>query len=91
MALNPIEAILFRIDQMGLKEIDTVFCMGSLPKVSEMLARRRPLNLAMIRKLHQGLDISADVLLTTTDHSVDLSEKPPCDKDKLVSLSSAFL
>ena len=58
--LDPIEAILFRMDQFGLKKVDLVPYMGSLPKVSEVLARKRPLNLAMIRKLHEGLGIPAD-------------------------------
>lgn len=79
---EPIEAILFRMDQLGLKKVDLVPYMGSLPKVSEVLARKRPLNLAMIRKLHQGLGIPADVLLAETDDAVDLSEGLPYDKDK---------
>lgn len=72
---DPIEAILFRMDQLGLKKVDLVPYMGSLPKVSEVLARKRPLNLAMIRKLHQGLGIPADILLIKTDEAIDLSEE----------------
>ena len=79
---DPIEAILFRMDQLGLKKVDMVPYMGSLPKVSEVLARKRPLNLAMIRKLHQGLCIPADVLLAKTDDAVDLSEDPSYDPAK---------
>ena len=79
---DPIEAILFRMDQLGLKKVDMVPYMGSLPKVSEVLARKRPLNLATIRKLHQGLGIPADVLLTTAGDAVDLLEGLPYDKDK---------
>ena len=56
--------------------------MGSLPKVSEVLARKRPLNLAMIRKLHQGLGIPADVLLAQTEDVVDLDEAYPYDTAK---------
>ena len=82
VAPDPIEAILFRMDQIGLKKVDMVLYMGSLPKVSEVLARKRPLNLAMIRKLHQGLGIPADVLLAATDDAVDLFEGLPYDKDK---------
>lgn len=82
VAPDPIEAILFRMDQMGLKKVDMVPYMGSLPKVSEVLARKRLLNLAMIRKLHQSLGIPADVLLAATDDTVDLSEGLPYDKDK---------
>lgn len=76
---DPVEAILFRMDQLGLKKVDLVPYMGSLPKVSEVLARKRPLNLAMIRKLHQGLSIPADVLLAQTEDAIDLSEQPSYD------------
>lgn len=82
VAPDPIEAILFRMDQLGLKKVDLVPYMGSLPKVSEVLARKRPLNLAMIRKLHQELGIPADVLLAKTDDAVDLSEEPSYDPAK---------
>jgi HTH-type transcriptional regulator/antitoxin HigA len=64
---------------LGLKKVDLVPYMGSLPKVSEVLARKRPLNLAMIRKLHQGLGIPADVLLVQTDDGIDLHEDLPYD------------
>jgi HTH-type transcriptional regulator/antitoxin HigA len=76
---DPVEAIMFRMDQLGLKKVDLVPYMGSLPKVSEVLARKRPLNLAMIRKLHQGLGIPADVLLAQTDDAIDLAEEPSYD------------
>lgn len=82
VVLDPIEAILFRMDQLGLKKVDLVPYMGSLPKVSEVLARKRPLNLAMIRKLHQGLSIPADVLLAQTEDAVDLDEALPYDTAK---------
>jgi HTH-type transcriptional regulator/antitoxin HigA len=60
---DPIQAIEFRMDQMGLKNKDLVPYIGSAPKVSEVLNRRRPLSLTMIRKLSDGLGISADVLI----------------------------
>jgi HTH-type transcriptional regulator/antitoxin HigA len=60
---DPIEAIEFRMDQMGLKNKDLIPYIGSAPKVSEVLNRRRPLSLTMIRKLSDGLGISADVLI----------------------------
>ena len=60
---NPIEAIKFRMDQQGLKQADLVPFMGNKSKVSEVLSRKRPLSLSMIRKLHNGLGIPADVLL----------------------------
>jgi HTH-type transcriptional regulator / antitoxin HigA len=60
---DPIEAIKFRMDQMGLKQKDMIPFIGSRSKVSEVLSRQRPLSITMIRKLHEGLGIPADVLL----------------------------
>ncbi len=60
---DPIDAILFRMDQEGLIRKDMAAYIGSQSKVSEVLNRKRPLSLSMIRKLHEGLGIPADVLL----------------------------
>lgn len=60
---DPIEAIRFRMDQMGLKRADLVPYIGFSSKVSEVLNGKRPLSLNMIRKLSAGLDIPADVLI----------------------------
>jgi HTH-type transcriptional regulator/antitoxin HigA len=60
---TPIEAILFRIEQQGLSRKDLIPYIGSLPKVSEVLNGKRQLSLAMIRRLHHGLGIPADVLI----------------------------
>ena len=60
---DPIEAIKFRMDQMGLKQKDLIPFIGSRSKVSEVLSRQRSLSISMIRKLHEGLGIPADVLL----------------------------
>lgn len=77
---DPIEAILFSLDQQNLKPKDLVPLIGSMPKVSEVLARKRPLSLAMIRALHKGLGIPAEVLITSTNRgSIDLSDAPAYD------------
>jgi len=60
---DPIEAIKFRMEQQGLERKDLVKYIGSQSKVSEVLNRKRSLSIAMIRELHQGLDIPAEVLL----------------------------
>jgi HTH-type transcriptional regulator/antitoxin HigA len=60
---DPVEAIKFRMEQQGLKQKDLVSFFGSRSKVSEVLSGRRPLSLAMIRKLHRNLGIPAEVLL----------------------------
>jgi HTH-type transcriptional regulator/antitoxin HigA len=74
--VDPIESILFRMDQMGLTRKDLMQYIGSISKVSEVLSRKRPLSLPMIRRLHQGLDIPADILIEDfeTDRSVVESE-----------------
>ncbi len=60
---DPIEAIKFRMEQEGLTRKDLIPYLGSASKVSEVLNRKRPLSLNMIRKLHAGLGIPAEVLL----------------------------
>jgi HTH-type transcriptional regulator/antitoxin HigA len=64
---DPIEAIKFRMDQQGLTNKDLVPYIGSAPKVSEVLNRKRNLSLNMIRKLSQGLGISADILIKSSE------------------------
>jgi HTH-type transcriptional regulator / antitoxin HigA len=60
---DPVDAILFRMEQQGLTRKDLAVYIGSQSKVSEVLNRKRPLSLAMIRNLHEGLQIPAHVLL----------------------------
>lgn len=64
---DPVAAIRFRMEQQGLRNADLVPFLGSKSKVSEVLSGRRPLSLPMIRKLHEGLGIPADVLLRAPD------------------------
>lgn len=80
---DPIEAILFRMDQMQLGRKDLEAYIGSTSKVSEVLSRKRPLSLPMIRRLHIGLDIPADVLIGGTDSSlVILGTEPELEYSK---------
>lgn len=62
-APDPIEAINFRVEQLGLSRKDLEKSIGSRSKVSEILNKRRPLTLSMIRKLHKNLNIQADILI----------------------------
>lgn len=74
---DPIEAVLFGMDQQKLQPKDLVPLIGSISKVSEVLARKRPLSLAMIRALHKGLGIPAHVLIASSDEGdLDLSAEP---------------
>ena len=80
---DPIEAILFRMDQQGLKKKDLIPYIGSLSKVSEVLSRKRPLSLSMIRRLHKGLGIPAEVLISgSDDEGIDLGAEPQYDYAK---------
>jgi len=60
---DPVEAIKFRMEQEGLRQKDLVKFMPGKNRVSEVLNRKRPLSLGMIRSLHRGLGIPAEVLL----------------------------
>ena len=60
---DPIEAVLFRMEQQGLSRRDLEPMVGGRARVSEVLNRKRPLTLAMIRRLRSGLGLSADVLV----------------------------
>ena len=62
-AIDPIEAIRFRMEQQDLSPRDLVPYIGSRSKVSEVLSGKRPLSLAMIRALHIGLGIPASALV----------------------------
>ena len=60
---DPLAAIRFRMEQQGLTPSDLVPYLGSKSRVSEVLSGKRTLSLAMIRRLHEGLGIPADVLI----------------------------
>jgi HTH-type transcriptional regulator / antitoxin HigA len=64
---DPVEAITFRMEQMGLTRKDLERYIGSRSKVSEVLSGKRRLSLSMIRALHEGLGIPAEVLLGRPD------------------------
>jgi HTH-type transcriptional regulator / antitoxin HigA len=64
---DPVSAIEFRLDQQGLTRKDLEPFIGSRARVSEIMNRRRPLTIAMIRKLSVGLGIPADVLIAAID------------------------
>lgn len=63
---DPVEAIKFRMEQNGLSVKDLEPFIGKSNRVYEILNHRRPLTLGMIRRLHQGLGIPAEVLIAET-------------------------
>lgn len=60
---DPIEAIKFRMEQQGLTRKDLEDILGTRSRVAEVLNRRRGLSINMIRRLHEKLGISAEVLI----------------------------
>lgn len=60
---NPVDALLYHMESRGLSRRDLEPYLGSRARVAEVLNRRRPLTIEMIRKLHAGLGISAEVLI----------------------------
>jgi HTH-type transcriptional regulator/antitoxin HigA len=65
-APDPVEAIKFRMEQSGLTVKDLEPIIGRSNRVYEVLNRKRPLTLAMIRRLHRSLGIPAEVLIAET-------------------------
>jgi HTH-type transcriptional regulator/antitoxin HigA len=73
---DPIDAILFRMQEKGLKQADLVPYFGTRSRVSEVLSRKRPLTVTMIRALANGLGISAETLIGLT-----VPDKPQSKED----------
>lgn len=65
---DPIKAIKFRMESLGLKPKDLQPMIGGLNRVYEVLNYTRPLTLSMIRRLHEGLGIPAECLIKSTAH-----------------------
>lgn len=62
-APDPIEAIKFRMEQLGMKKVDMTKFFGTRGRVSEILNRQRELTLTMIKKLHKEFGIPAESLI----------------------------
>ena len=60
---DPVEAIKFRMEQQGLSRKDLEPLIGTRTRVAEVLNRKRGLSIGMIRRLHDRLGISAEVLI----------------------------
>lgn len=75
---DPIDAILFRMHEQDLKQADLVPYFGTRSRVSEVLARKRPLTVNMIRALSSGLGISTETLV-----GVDITDTTQSQKEEL--------
>ena len=60
---DPVDAILFRMEERGLRQKDIAGVLGGKNRASEVLARKRPLTLPMIRALHEKLGIAPALLI----------------------------
>src|SRR6267142_3671535 len=60
---DPIEAIKFRMEQQGLTRRDLEELIGTRTRIAEVLNRKRGLSIGMIRRLHERLGITAEVLI----------------------------
>lgn len=66
---DPVEAIKFRMEQQGLAAKDLEPYIGSSGRVSEVLNRKRSLSLRMVKRLHDGLKIPYESLLSQAGYS----------------------
>jgi HTH-type transcriptional regulator/antitoxin HigA len=66
---DPVDAITFRMEQQGLSRKDLEGMIGTRTRIAEVLNRRRGLSVNMIRRLHDQLGISAEVLIRPTRRS----------------------
>ena len=71
---DPIETIIFYMDSMGLTRADLEPFIGTRARVSEILNRKRPLSLRMIRNLEQGLGIPANILIQPYELNISEGE-----------------
>lgn len=60
---DPIEAVKFRMEQLGMEQKDLAKTIGFKSRVSEILNKKRKLTLKMIRKLHEHLNIPTNILI----------------------------
>jgi HTH-type transcriptional regulator/antitoxin HigA len=80
-APDPIEAIRLRMEQRGLTRADLQRILGSSSgRVSEILNRKRPLSVEMMRRLHAVLDIPAESFLRPVKRSRSVTAKRPAKK-----------
>lgn len=87
-APDPIEAIIFRLADLGLKQKDLAEIIGSKSRASEVLTRKRPLTIEMIRAIHEQLRVPAEILIghpkqeTTETSEIDWKKFPVKEMQK---------
>jgi HTH-type transcriptional regulator/antitoxin HigA len=73
---DPVQVIEYYMESRGLNRSDLITYLGSKERVSEFFTRKRGLSLEMIRKLHEGLGIPADLLIGNKSHKKAALHKP---------------
>jgi HTH-type transcriptional regulator/antitoxin HigA len=73
---DPIEALKFYMESRGLTRRDMEPYLGNRGRVAEILNRRRPLTIAMVRRLHEELGMPADVLIKKYELAPDRRRSP---------------
>ena len=82
---DPVEAIVFRMEQQGLSRKDLEGIIGTRTRVAEVLNRRRGLSIGMIRRLHDRLGIPAEVLIRPSR----MPDSPPSRRGPRVGATPA--
>ncbi len=85
---DPIEAIKIIMEDRGLTKMDLIPAIGSRSKVSEVMSKKRPLSLAMIRALHEQFKIPAEILIQDPFICLDEPEKTAWSKFPLKEIIS---
>lgn len=83
---DPIDAITFRMEEQGLRQKDIAPILGGKNRASEILSRKRPLTLSMVRALSESLNIPAELLVREPD-----SEPYEVDQDSAGISPSQFV
>ena len=67
---DPIDAIQFRMEQLGMTKTDLAKYLGTQSRVSEVLSRKRQLTLKMVKSLYNDLKIPANILLSDNKNAI---------------------
>jgi HTH-type transcriptional regulator/antitoxin HigA len=78
---DPVEVLEYYMESRGISRSDLIVYLGSKERVSEVLNRKRGLSLEMIRRLHNGLGIPADLILGKHVHIVTLTHPTSTEPD----------
>jgi HTH-type transcriptional regulator/antitoxin HigA len=79
---DPVEAIVFRMQQQGLRQKDIADLLGGKNRASEVLSRKRPLTLPMIRAVYEKLDIPAELLIREPSADYEVSLDPMASRGR---------